>query len=112
MTIKRFTLQDKNNVILGELVGDHTDFDGLVGTTYEGEEVYFVVDATPPDAVFQRDAKLTRQKRNLLLAASDWTQVTDAPVDQVAWAIYRQALRDITNQTGFPNNIEWPVKPE
>lgn len=112
MTIKRFTLQDKNNVILGELVGDHTDFDGLVGTTYEGEEVYFVVDATPPDAVFQRDAKSTRQKRNLLLTTSDWTQVADAPVDRAAWADYRQALRDITSQAGFPSEVNWPVAPQ
>ena len=50
-----------------------------------------------------------RSKRNTLLAASDWTQVADAPVDQAAWATYRQALRDITAQAGFPENINWPV---
>ena len=36
-----------------------------------------------------------RLERNRLLAASDWTQVADAPVDRAAWATYRQALRDI-----------------
>jgi hypothetical protein len=35
-----------------------------------------------------------RYQRDLLLAASDWTQVADAPVDREAWAVYRQALRD------------------
>ena len=35
-----------------------------------------------------------RNHRNRLLAESDWTQVVDAPVDQQAWATYRQALRD------------------
>lgn len=35
-----------------------------------------------------------RHQRDLLLAASDWTQVADAPVDRQAWAVYRQALRD------------------
>ena len=35
-----------------------------------------------------------RLERNRLLAASDWTQVADAPVDRAAWATYRQALRD------------------
>jgi len=35
-----------------------------------------------------------RAHRNLLLAASDWTQVADAPVDKQAWAAYRQQLRD------------------
>ena len=52
-----------------------------------------------------------RAQRNTLLAASDWTQVADAPVDQAAWATYRQALRDITSQEGFPEAITWPVAP-
>ena len=52
-----------------------------------------------------------REKRNKLLADSDWTQVADAPVDQTAWATYRQALRDITEQDGFPNEVTWPVEP-
>lgn len=56
-------------------------------------------------------AAQARTKRNALLAASDWTQVADAPVDQPAWATYRQALRDITAQEGFPTDIDWPVQP-
>jgi len=52
-----------------------------------------------------------RTKRNAILTQSDWTQVADAPVDQTAWATYRQALRDITIQAGFPENIDWPVSP-
>ena len=52
-----------------------------------------------------------RLKRNSLLSESDWTQVDDAPVDKAAWATYRQALRDITDQVGFPHTVEWPVKP-
>lgn len=52
-----------------------------------------------------------RAKRNALLAASDWTQVADSPVDQAAWAVYRQALRDITSQSGFPLKITWPAQP-
>ena len=53
-----------------------------------------------------------RAQRDALLAESDWTQVSDAPVDQAAWATYRQALRDITNQESFPTNVAWPVRPE
>jgi hypothetical protein len=52
-----------------------------------------------------------RQKRNELLTRSDWTQVADAPVDKAAWAAYRQALRDISSQEGFPWTIEWPTQP-
>lgn len=53
-----------------------------------------------------------RQCRYELLVASDWTQVADAPVDQGAWATYRQALRDIPEQEGFPDNIQWPPEPQ
>lgn len=56
-------------------------------------------------------ASEARLERNFLLTSSDWTQLADAPVDKTAWATYRQALRDITEQDGFPNLIEWPVEP-
>lgn len=52
-----------------------------------------------------------RQMRDALLTASDWTQVADAPVDAAAWATYRQALRDVPQQEGFPDNITWPEAP-
>jgi len=55
---------------------------------------------------------LIKQLRNKLLAASDWTQGKDIPVEvSNKWTEYRQALRDITSQEGFPTNIIWPVKP-
>lgn len=56
-------------------------------------------------------AKSVREQRKTKLTECDWTQVIDAPVDQPAWATYRQALRDITAQAGFPWTIEWPVQP-
>lgn len=56
-------------------------------------------------------AKSVRATRGEKLKDSDWTQVADAPVDKAAWATYRQALRDITAQTGFPWTIDWPVAP-
>lgn len=57
------------------------------------------------------DERQARAERNHLLAASDWTQVPDAPVDQAAWAAYRQALRDVPQQAGFPHDITWPEEP-
>lgn len=57
-------------------------------------------------------ADQVRAERDRLLAASDWTQVADAPVDQAAWASYRQGLRDIPQQAGFPENVVWPISPE
>jgi hypothetical protein len=57
-------------------------------------------------------AKSVRQTRNDKLKECDWTQVADAPVDQAAWATYRQELRDVTQQSGFPWTITWPTQPE
>lgn len=69
------------------------------------------VPPTVPDPLEQLANKI-RMERNDLLSGSDWTQVADAPVDQAAWATYRQALRDITAQSGFPDSVVWPTKPE
>jgi hypothetical protein len=52
-----------------------------------------------------------RNVRTSLLNKCDWTQVADAPVDKAAWATYRQALRDVTEQAGFPCAVEWPMAP-
>lgn len=54
-----------------------------------------------------------RNRRNQYLAETDWTQAKDVP-DSVSakWAPYRQALRDVPQQPGFPNDITWPTKPE
>ena len=52
-----------------------------------------------------------KTERNLALQASDWTQVPDAPVDQAAWAAYRQALRDLPSSTTDPRNPVWPEPP-
>lgn len=52
-----------------------------------------------------------RSERNAKLAVSDWTQLPDAPVDASVWASYRQALRDITQQSD-PFDIIWPTAPD
>lgn len=52
-----------------------------------------------------------RYWRDAELARTDWTQVADAPVDQAAWAIYRQALRDLPSSNKDPRAIELPVAP-
>ena len=61
-------------------------------------------------------AASVRTQRGEKLKDCDWTQVADAlldaPVDQAAWAAYRQALRDITGQEGFPWTITWPEQPQ
>lgn len=70
---------------------------------------------TPDDEVKARmDAEQgdrVRTDRNARLAACDWTQLPDAPVDHTIWATYRQELRDVTDQAGFPWDVAWPVAP-
>lgn len=61
-----------------------------------------------PDEVYWSSL---RQERVELLSASDWTQVPDAPVDQQAWATYRQELRDLPDNTTDPRNPVWPDRP-
>jgi len=62
-------------------------------------------------ALDAQQAKSVRDDRTKRLSECDWTQLTDAPVDKTAWATYRQALRDVTTQDGFPWSVTWPVKP-
>ncbi|WP_285905980.1 tail fiber assembly protein, partial [Pseudodesulfovibrio pelocollis] len=53
-------------------------------------------------------------ERDRLLAGCDWTQLADVPLDALAiglWADYRQALRDLPGQAGFPGSVEWPERP-
>lgn len=57
-----------------------------------------------------------RDRRNDLLAKSDWTDTLSAKgrlgeALYNAWQDYRQALRDLPNQAGFPNQITWPEPP-
>jgi hypothetical protein len=58
-----------------------------------------------------RKASEVRVERNAKLVQTDWTQISDATVDKQAWATYRQALRDITTQSGFPLTVTWPDAP-
>jgi hypothetical protein len=51
-----------------------------------------------------------RAKRNNMIAKTDWMALSDNTMTD-AWASYRQALRDITAQEGFPYSVTWPTKP-
>ena len=89
--------------ILGPVFIDQV-VDGVTTTAAEQEDAY----KAQKDA---EQAKNVRATRDAKLAECDWTQVADAPVDKTVWATYRQALRDITAQEGFPWTITWPEQP-
>jgi hypothetical protein len=103
------------------LVADQTpDYDSLtqyivrVEPVPEGQNYveYQIVDITYTQEELIESAL---EKRKLLFLECDWTQLPDAQltIAQVdAWKVYRQALRDITEQPNYPNTIIWPVIPE
>tara|TARA_R100000152_G_C6748751_1_gene172381 strand:+ start:796 stop:1251 length:456 start_codon:yes stop_codon:yes gene_type:complete len=71
-----------------------------------------VVDYTTSELTAIEDGKKAtqRENRNKLLAESDWTASSDLTMSD-DWKTYRQALRDVPAQSGFPNTISWPTKP-
>lgn len=77
-------------------------------------ETWEYVDAVPPEVSGALESVSdARQLRNALLMASDFTQLPDAPawVNVQAWRKYRQLLRDVPQQAGFPLSINWPQPP-
>jgi len=98
------TVEDRpsyNNLTEDVILDTPTEVDG------SWTQSYSVVQKSEEEA-----AQNIRSRRNMLLSNSDWTQITDATVDKTAWATYRQSLRDITSQDGFPYTVTWPDKPE
>ena len=83
----------------------------VIPFTPEEEAEWDAMEAEYAAGANDRAAAEIRTERDAKLTESDWTQVVDAPVDQAAWATYRQALRDIPEQSGFPNEVNWPNKP-
>ena len=70
-------------------------------------------------STFENDDEVTdelylirmRYWRNAELASTDWTQLSDAPVDKEAWATYRQGLRDLPSSNADVRKIVLPKKP-
>lgn len=87
-----------------------------INPTFDGQqwvETWSVTPATSEQIAQRTDEKAAevRAERNQRLASCDWTQLQDAPVDHTIWAYYRQQLRDITDQPGFPTDVIWPSPP-
>ena len=63
------------------------------------------------DKAYERAATEIRERRDALLLGCDWTQAQDVPITddaRNAWREYRQALRDVPEQPGFPWDVTWP----
>ena len=88
-----------------------TDYAGLTWLDDSPKPTKKTLDEAWPDVERALAWKAIRAERDRLLAASDWTQVADAPVDAAAWATYRQQLRDLPQNYILPDDVEWPEEP-
>jgi hypothetical protein len=85
-----------------------------LGVTKDGDEYVFCVDPVKVQSKTAQAWTALRTERNARLAASDWTQLQDAHLSaekKSVWADYRQALRDLPDETTNPLEAEWPLDP-
>ena len=88
----------------------HATANGNVAFTAEEEAEFDAAETAWIADANNRKAEKERAKRNKLLADTDWRASSDLTLS-TEWATYRQALRDVPAQAGFPNTITWPTKP-
>ena len=112
------------DVDFDDLVEEYVPFSAKASGDYEHTHQIFaecisgkwgpIAEYTPPPPPTEEEiAEGVRRERNSRLAATDWTQAADVPqATKDLWAPYRQALRDVPQQAGFPMNVVWPTKPE
>ena len=93
---------------IGPVFSDTTDDEGNVTTAAQHEAAYKA-------RIDDEKATQVRASRDKLLAECDWMAIkafeTNGNIPAL-WQLYRQALRDVPTQAGFPHNVEWPAKPE
>jgi hypothetical protein len=108
-----FQLTTTTGVAKSTVVEDHPEFDPdthMIVERWEETETVRTLkfDLTP----LTQDQKIAaiRAKRNSLLGATDFYLAKDRPVSDEMIS-YRQALRELPDQTGFPDSIAWPIRP-
>lgn len=116
-----WTVRDMFSDIVEEVQKRVEDAEGNPILDSEGEEQFYEVMETVKTKAEQEAEVLAartreqersvRDLRDAELASTDWAALSDV-VMSPEMAVYRQALRDVTAQEGFPHTIEWPVKPE
>lgn len=106
----RFVAETSEDAVVGPCLDEHGEstIEGLIGCLH-----FYGYDLgeLKTDNEFAAEA---REKRNQLIAETDYLAMPDYPLDdekKAAVFAYRQALRDVPEQAGFPRQIDWPVKP-
>jgi hypothetical protein len=88
----------------------HATPEGNIPFTAEEEAEWDAMEVQYTSETDTREAEKVRQERNQLLQQTDWMAGSDVTMSD-NWRTYRQALRDITAQVGFPNDVIWPTEP-
>ena len=89
--------------------------ESVIEGIYEAEK-YKIIDGSPVEQTIDWKKSL-RTQRNILLAESDWTQMSDSPLTdskKTEWATYRQTLRDLPAQYGASDtmaDVTFPTEP-
>ena len=84
--------------------------EGNIPFTAEEEAEWDAQEAAYAAEADTRKSEEVRNERNRLIQQSDWMANSDVTMSD-EWRTYRQALRDITAQVGFPNDVIWPTEP-
>ena len=74
---------------------------------FDDDDLPFLIDYVEPP----KTESIVRSLRDELLNSSDFTQLADSPANAIAWEEYRESLRDVPEQVGFPEDVIWPVEP-
>jgi hypothetical protein len=88
----------------------HATPEGNVPFSAEEEAEWDIKEGAWNAAAPDRKSSEIRQERNSIIQQSDWMASSDLTMSE-EWKTYRQALRNVTSQEGFPDSITWPTKP-
>jgi hypothetical protein len=103
---------DRANTPLNSRIDELTAYAPLLEAWALADQTRLGALAEEHEVTAERLVMAARARRDGLLAESDWTQLSDLPqAVRDLWQPYRQALRDLPSQPGFPNEIAWPDTP-
>jgi len=86
----------------------------LINGVWVREWLIVSVDPAELERRTTAQAALQREERNRVLSRTDYTQCLDYPGtdnERASYAVFRQALRDVPDQVGFPWDVVWPLPP-
>jgi len=102
---------DVSSAVTQILVPDKLDYTCILAQKDSSGNIILTADPVKVQAKNNTLWSRIRSKRNELLAQSDWTRLDDVETNKDAWAMYRQALRDITKTVTDPTQVTWPTPP-